>query len=161
MIIVSDTSPISNLFIINQLHLLHTIYGRIIIPDAVYMELMALEQSNFDLSEIQNASWIEQKNVTDISQLKKYENLIDQGESEAIVLAKELHADLLLIDETRGREVAAKEGIRTIGLLGVLIEAKKLKHITMVKPIMDELRTKARFRIKDELYAEVLRLVGE
>lgn len=161
MIIISDTSPVSNLFIVNRLHLLHDIYGKIIIPTAVYRELMALANSNFDISEISNAPWIEQKQVKDISLLKKYENIIDEGESEAIVLAKELHADLLLIDESMGRQIAAKEGIHTIGLLGVLIEAKKKQLIKEVKPIMEELRTRARFRIKEELYVEVLKLVGE
>jgi len=161
MIIISDTSPISNLFIVNRLHLLHDIYDRIIIPDAVYSELMALKQSNFNLSEIQNALWIEQKKVADISLLKQYENIIDKGESEAMVLAKELKADLLLIDESRGRRIAAQEGIRTIGLLGVLIEAKKMRLIKEVKPVMDELKAMARFRIKEELYNEILKLTGE
>jgi predicted nucleic acid-binding protein len=78
-----------------------------------------------------------------------------------MVIAHELHADLLLIDESRGRSIAAQEGIRTIGLLGVLIEAKSMKLIGAVRPLMDELKVKARFRIKDELYNEVLKLAGE
>jgi predicted nucleic acid-binding protein len=76
MIVISDTSPISNLFIIHRLYLLHDIYGKIIIPSAVYDELMALKDSSFDLSEIEQASWIEQRAVSNISLLKNMKTLL-------------------------------------------------------------------------------------
>jgi predicted nucleic acid-binding protein len=86
---------------------------------------------------------------------------LDVGEAEAIALAKELAADLLLMDGRRGRDIAARLGLRVIGLLGVLIEAKHRGMIPAVKPILDDLKAKAGFWVSQQLYARVLQAAGE
>jgi predicted nucleic acid-binding protein len=86
---------------------------------------------------------------------------VDEGEAEAIALAFELNADLLLIDERIGRAVASRLGIRFIGLLGVLIEARHKGLILAVKPVLDELIAGAGFWVTRELYDSVLRAAGE
>jgi len=86
-----------------------------------------------------------------------FNNLIvnlDSGESEAIVLAKELDADFLLMDEIKGRKIAKEFQIKTIGLIGVLIKAKEMKIIYSVKEILEELRNTAGFWISQNLYLE-------
>jgi predicted nucleic acid-binding protein len=88
------------------------------------------------------------------------ENL-DPGEAEAIVLAIERGADLLLVDERRGRRTAAAAGLTVIGLLGVVILAKRSGLIDFAKPVLDELIQIARFWVGPELYAEVLSELGE
>ncbi len=161
MIVVSDTSPISNLFIIGKLKLLKDVYEEVVIPETVYIELMALRKSGFNVSIIHQASWIiiqAPKSITGLSTLLQK---LDLGEAEAILLAKELNADLLLIDESKGRKIAKEEGLKTIRLLGVLLEAKSKGIILSIKEIIDELKTKAKFRIREDLYTQILQLANE
>ena len=84
-----------------------------------------------------------------------------RGEAEAIILAVEKKADLLLLDERRGRTVAYQLGIKFIGLLGILIEAKHQQIISAVKPLLDELIAKAGFWVSTHLYNCVLKAAGE
>lgn len=157
MIVVSDTSPISSLFLIDQLYLLPEVFGKVVIPIKVFSELLILETDfGHDLSELKSASWLEVCKVINSEEVIRLKELLDDGESEAIVLAKELKADYLLIDEHEGRQVAVAEGLQIIGILGVLIQAKNLGLIHLVKPSMDDLQTKAKFRISKELYNRVL-----
>ena len=86
---------------------------------------------------------------------------LDEGEAEAIALAAELNAGLLLMDERKGRIVAARLGIRFIGLLGILIEAKQRDIIPLVKPCVDSLISQAGFWIGKDLYGQVLQAAGE
>lgn len=88
-------------------------------------------------------------------------NLLDQGEAEAIELAKELRADLLLIDERKGRRLAAEEGVPVIGLLGVVLLAKRRGLIPSARALMEALRTEAGAYLSDELLDMALRSVGE
>lgn len=86
---------------------------------------------------------------------------LDPGESEAIALSVETKAELLLIDERKGRDVARQMGVDSIGLLGVLIEAKGRDVIQNVKPVLESLKRDAGFWISEELFDRVLREVGE
>lgn len=82
---------------------------------------------------------------------------LDRGEAEAIALAVEEEADLLLMDERIGRESANHLGLRYAGLVGVLIEAKSKALVREVKPLLDALRDVAGFRLSQDLYARVLK----
>lgn len=156
MIIVSDTSALGNLAIVNHLWLLQSIYGKVLIPDVVAQEL-----SNAPRPEIQavlSLDWIETKAIVDLAMantLQQDQNL-DPGESYAIVLALEQQADELLMDERRGRQEATKLGIPIIGILGILLIAKQRQLIPKVQPILDALIQQASFRVSSALYTQIL-----
>lgn len=162
MIVVSDTSPIGNLFLVDRLELLPAIFGQVFIPEKVFQELMILE-TNFghDLSSLKNAPWLVVSHVADQHAIARFRTELDAGESEAIVLAQEIHAEFLLIDESEGRLVAQREGLQVIGLLGVIMQAKHKGLISAIHPILEELRVRANFWIAEPLYQKLLRQMGE
>jgi predicted nucleic acid-binding protein len=88
-------------------------------------------------------------------------NDLDQGEAEAIALATEIQADVLLIDEDEGRSVARQAGLVVRGVLGVLLRAKAMGEIASVKAEIDASRNRAGFFIAASLEIDVLRSVGE
>lgn len=81
---------------------------------------------------------------------------LHRGESEAIILADELHADYLLMDEAAGRKTAEAMGVKIIGLLGVLLEAKREHLLLQVKPVSDDLMKMAKFRVRESLYEQIV-----
>lgn len=161
MIIVSDTSPINNLAAINQLYLLQQLYDTVIIPEAVYRELTDPNFPVAGATEVQTLAWIQTRSVSDRTVIQAFSNELDLGESEAIALALELKADQLLIDERRGRLMAARLSLNYTGILGILVEAKAKGLITSVKPLMDALINQAGFWITESLYNNVLQTVNE
>ena len=161
MIVVSDTSPINNLAAINQLHLLQQLYGTVVIPEAVYQELTDPDFPVAGAKEVQTFTWIQIRAIEDRTMLKALSSELDPGEAEAIVLALEMKAEQVLIDERRGRMIAARLNLHYTGILGVLVEAKSQGFISTVKPLLDDLINKAGFWVTEPLYKSVLRLVNE
>ena len=160
MIVVSDTSALSNLAIVNHLWVLEAIYQTVIIPDVVASELAA---SNPIISAILKLGWIYTQSLSN-SQLAdqlQQERGLDAGEANAIALALELQADDLLIDERLGRQEAVRLGLSIVGILGILLVAKQKSLIPQVQPIMDALINQAGFRVSLQLYQRVLVLAQE
>jgi len=161
MLVVSNSSPIMNLAAIGQLDLLEKLYSKISIAQAVYTEIALQGVGMPGSNEVQSFSWIETKIVKDRAKVLLLQTDLDIGESETIVLAMELRTDLLLMDERLGRAKAASLGLKYIGVLGILIEAKKLGYISNIKQPMDDLIVKAGFWIDHKLYLRVLQSAGE
>jgi hypothetical protein len=86
---------------------------------------------------------------------------LHKGEAEAIALATQLNADIVIIDEQEARRTATQAGLSVTGVLGVLIRAKLAGHISAIKPEIRVLRDRARFFIAPALEARVLSSVGE
>ncbi len=161
MIVVSDTSPLCNLALINHLWLLEAIYQIVIIPTLVAEELAAA--NNPAIPAILQLDWIQTRSPTDTTlanQLQRDRGL-DAGEANAIALALELQADDLLIDERLGRREARQLGLSIIGILGILVTAKQRNLIPQVQPVMDALIHQASFRVSPQLYQQVLTLANE
>jgi predicted nucleic acid-binding protein len=156
--IVSNTTPIISLLKLNRLDLFQKLYSKLNIPLAVYQEIEAGKTKGYyqDLSEIE---WI---NVVEIQnkQAIKYFLDLDAGEAEAIVLATEIDADLIILDEKLGRFHAKHADLKVTGTIGVLIKAKSEGLVKELKPLLDELTSRDVW-ISEKLKEEILKKVGE
>ena len=161
MSVVSNASPLISLARIGKLDLLHQLYDELFIPEAVWHEVVIEGVGQPGADEVKAASWIKTQSVTNTPLVHALRQELDAGEAEAIVLTLETQAELLLMDERVGREVARHLGLRYTGLIGVLVEAKHKGVLSAVKPQLDELRNIAGFRISDALYVRVLQDEGE
>jgi len=155
MIVVSDAAPIISLTKIEQLTLLEKLFGQVIVTEAVFKELTTNNHYPSEIEKIKASSFIEIMAVHDsvkVSRLMQQTKL-DIGESESIILAQELNADTLLIDERKGRSVAKKIGLRITGSVGILLAANQKGMLTREDAIflIDELR-EIGTRISDDLY---------
>ena len=131
--------------------MLNELFGQLIIPDAVWQEVIESNPEKAGACEVMSAAWIERRSVQDVSLANLLRQDLGAGESEAIVLAREAHADILLMDERRGRAAAKRLGIPCTGLVGVLIEARQRGLVAHPRMIALELRERAGFWISDEL----------
>ena len=137
MIVVSNTSVILNLALVGHLDLLEKLYGRVLAPRAVLQELVDFGLEKPDVNAVQTLSWIEARSVTHRSLSDWLLSELDIGEAEAIALAVEVKADLLLLDERLGHKIASRLGLSVIGLLGVLLNAKRRGFLAGVRPVLD------------------------
>ena len=153
MIVVSDTSAITALLQVDRIGLLRQLYGEVLIPEAVRDELQRTHPSL--------PTFIRCQPVADHTDVHRLLAEIDIGEAEAIVLARERRADVLLIDDLEGRRVARREGVPFIGLLGVLVQAKQLGHVTSVRKLTEDLERLADFHLSSEVKAVAFRKAGE
>lgn len=162
MPIVSNTTPIISFLKINRMDILNKIFEQVIIPQAVYDEVTAKHLLSDEVNLFLQCDFIKTKPVKNefaVNLLRKQLGL-DLGESEAIVLAKDLDASYLLIDELKGRRIAEQSGFNIAGTVGIIIKAKNLRLVDKVKPLLDELISK-KIRISTKLYTSVLSITNE
>ena len=105
-IVISNASPIINLAIIGRLNLLKTIWGKIYVPEAVWKEVVIDGEDKAEVAEIKKVDWIIVEKVRNHNLTLLLMQNLDKGEAEAIALAIEKNADIILLDETDAREAA-------------------------------------------------------
>ncbi|MCP4288065.1 MAG: DUF3368 domain-containing protein [Gammaproteobacteria bacterium] len=159
--VVSNTSPLTNLAAIGQFHLLEALFGQIHIADAVWTELNACERSWPGRDEVAEAAWISRQRVENRFLVRALALDLDRGESESIALAIEHGAGLILLDERDGRHRAQGLGLKIMGVVGVLLLAKKRGLLKAIKPSLDGLREQAGFYLSNTVYKCALREGGE
>lgn len=132
MIIVSDTTPILSLLKVGRLGLLESLYHEIVVPEAVYDELTRNEEYKNEIKEIAECTFLSVEKVQNVESVDILRNVtgLDAGESESLVLYGEKKADLLLIDEHKGRSVAKRMSVNHVGTVGILMQAFDEKIIT-------------------------------
>jgi uncharacterized protein len=163
MLVVSNTSPVSNLALIGRLDLLRSQLAEICIPSAVKLELLDMPDPHARAA-IQRAieeGWLSSAEVAAPDLLKLLSTTLHLGESEAIALAVQVHAGLVLIDEREARAVATLLGLRVTGVLGVLLRAKREGAVASLRQEIEALRAKARFFVAPLLELQILREAGE
>jgi len=138
-IVIVNTTPIISLSILSLLKLLEDLYGEVLVPEAVHKEVLAGGKYGTGVHEYLNADWIRQKRIKILELKKRYFDLHD-GEAEVLILAEELMADLVIMDEYLGRKYAEILGFNITGTLGILLKAKQIGKITKISPLVDKLQ---------------------
>ena len=159
MKIVSDAGPILSFSRAGRLEILRQVVGELIIPQAVVDELAVRGRGRSGTDEIELGTWIKRENVQDRSVVEQFSGKLGLGEREALALAKQASAPLLL-DEREARKEAMRLGIAHLGSLRILKEAKDRGIISEAKSVLDELIASGTY-ISDALYQDFLREVGE
>jgi len=154
MLVVSDTSPINYLVLIQQEILLPALYGRVAIPPAVYGELQRL-QTPAEVRQwvVHPPAWLTVQRPQQTLYAIQFPKL-GAGEREAIPLAQELHAVFLLMDDTDGRAEAARRAIPVTGTVGVL-ETAAIRGLIDLPPVLARLQTTT-FHGSPQLFADAL-----
>jgi predicted nucleic acid-binding protein len=110
---------------------------------------------------VENAAWVDRHEVENRTLVTILRRDLDRGEAETLALAIELKADLVLLDEQEGRHAASRLGLPSLGVLGMLLQAKRLQKIEEIRPHLDALRQRAGFYLGDRLYGDILEQAGE
>lgn len=153
MIIVSNTSPINYLILIGQIELLPKLFQQITIPQAVYNELFDSKAPNRVRTWITNPpNWLKIQSTSQDSDMLI--DLLDPGESAAILLAQEINADLLLLDDMKARRVAKDRGLSITGILGILDQAATMKLIDLPAVVQNLQNTS--FWVSDKLFQRLI-----
>lgn len=158
--VISNATPLIALNKIGKLDLLKQIYGEIIIPYAVYEEVI-LESNIKDSNDfVKESGFINIMNIKNEEAKRLFVTSLHKGEVEVMILAKEMEADICVIDDLLARKYAKYYNIKITGTIGIFLKAKELGIITNIKPIMDELISSGIY-IDNKLYNRVLEIAKE
>lgn len=151
MKVVVDSSPLIALARIGRLGLLREMFGEVVVPSAVWSEVVVAGLDKAGAREVIASGWIRQQDVVDQSAVHGLRRDLGAGEAEAIVLACELPADLLVMDEELGRSTARGLGVKVVGLVGVLVEARTRGLLPEAASIAEALHRKVGFWLSADL----------
>jgi uncharacterized protein len=159
--VVTDTSVVLNLCVIGQQEALPVLYGRILAPPVVAAEFQRLASADSRFRGLTFPSFIELAAPASLIPSLAASGRLQAGEVAALSLAVEMRADAVLMDELAGRHAAVSLGLRPVGLLGILLDAKQRWLIPAIAPLLDGLEKDAQFWISATLRASVLNDAGE
>ncbi|MGH2504342.1 MAG: DUF3368 domain-containing protein [Ktedonobacterales bacterium] len=161
---MSNTSPITNLAAVGRLDLLRALYSQIIVPEEARDELLlGGTGTNPGANEIRDESWfvVDHVEPQQRDQLARIHRALDIGEAATLALALARSADLVLLDDKAAREAARALNLAHTGIIGVLLVAKSRGLTPQIKPILADLRSRAGFRLAENVYQDALRRAGE
>lgn len=161
MIVVSNTTPLIGLASIQRFDVLRQLFGKIHIPQAVYAEAVTHGRAEGGAKrEVSAADWILTDNVRNRTAVNRLLGELDDGEAETIVLAQELDANWVLMDERKGRRKLQALGIKHIGTLGLLLQAKHVGILTVIRPGIEGLRQQG-FSVSQSVIDAILQQAAE
>lgn len=155
--VVADSSCLIGLAQVKKFDLLREIFLEIVIPEAVYDEVVIAGKGEAGSEETEAAvkeGWIVKEKVSDSVAVKALSSVLGMGESEVIILSKKLKLDYALIDEKTAREQAELMDVNTMGILGIIDLAIEKGVCVNKKELVDQLR-KIGFRISNGLYKQM------
>jgi uncharacterized protein len=159
--VVTDTSVVLNLCVIGRQEVLPVLFGDILAPTIVVQEFQQLASSVSRFQGLTFPVFIRQTSPKSLLPSLTASGRLQAGEIAALSLAVELRADAVLMDETAGRHAAVALGLRPVGLLGVLLEARQRSLIPALAPLLDRLESEAQFWVSPTLRAAILSDAGE
>lgn len=159
MLVVSNTSPILNLALIDRLSMIRDQFSTVTIPTSVLEELRVRENlpGSKKIRDALDDKWLQVQAAQDSALLRMLKRELDAGEAEAIALALETRSQWLLLDESEARRIAKDLGLKVTGVLGILLRACRQKQIPSLRLEMERLREKAGFYISDPLFENLLK----
>lgn len=161
MIVVANTTHLIGLASIQRFDVLNHVFGDIIIAQAVHDEIMNTGgRKKTAQHEVSTSAWLHVKSVQDRLAVDVLLDELDLGEAETIVLAREINADWVVMDEKKGRQKLSQMGINKIGTLGILIKAKEIGLLSILKPELEKLQ-KNGFSLSQTVIESVLIQAGE
>jgi predicted nucleic acid-binding protein len=161
VITVSNTTPLIGLASIQRFDLLQQLFGELYIAQAVYDEAaVAGREAGGAKHEISTATWIKTVSVKDRLAVEVLLDELDLGEAETIVLAREIGADWVLMDERKGRRKLTQLGLKRIGTVGILLKAKQVGLVSAIRPELEKLRQQG-FSVSQAVIDAVLRQANE
>ncbi len=161
MIVVADTSVILNLCFLGQEPLLPVLFGTVHAPPQVEAEFVRLATADVRFQGLVFPAFIQRTAPQTTAHAWAHSPVLHAGEIAALSLAQELRADLVLMDEAEGRAAATALKLTTMGLLGILLQARQRGLISAVAPLLDRLEREARFWMAPSLRAAILGAAGE
>lgn len=160
MIVVSNATPLIAFSKLDRLAVLRDLFGTVHIPQAVYEEVVVEAPERPGAAQIRQAEWILVSKPTGVAKVNYLRTDLDRGEAEVLILAEELEADWVLLDESKARIAAELLDLSFTGTIGLLLLAKQMGKIPAIRPLLDELRTKG-FYLSERVYQAVLTRAGE
>lgn len=161
MIVVADTSVILNLCFLGHESLLQVLFGTVHAPLEVEAEFLRLAGADIRFQGLVFPGFIQRTAPLTTAHAWVHSPVLHAGEIAALSLALEMRADLVLMDEAEGRAAATALKLTTMGLLGILLQARQRSLIPAVAPLLDRLEREARFWMAPSLRASILRAAGE
>jgi predicted nucleic acid-binding protein len=159
-VVISDTSPVRALAHLGHLDWLQRLFNRVVLPPAVAGELLS-PPAGLPAVNVRAHSFLTVQVPANAARVAGLQSILDIGEAEAIALAEELQADLVLIDELAGRGVALRCGFPVQGTLGILLRAKRAALCAEIRPLLDRLQQEINFFVSPHLRASILKQAGE
>ena len=159
MKVICNATPLIHLSRIRHLWILKRLFGKLVIPMAVYNEVVIDGRGKPGADNVAKAEWIHVREVKNIGALRELCDLLHLGESEAIVLAEEIDADLIILDDNLARRSATAKGLKVVGTLALLHQAKERGLVPALRPLFDELASLGFYMGKE--YDAILKNVGE
>lgn len=157
--LICDTSALLALHQIGQLDIPRSLGGIVIVPHAVWQELLTGRAGGHDVPDIPNFSWMTLRSPVARPPLPIASRL-GPGERDVLWLAQETSGSVAILDDEPARRVAAGLGLKYSGTLGLLMDAKRAGLVTTLAPLLDELE-RHRFHLSPRVRQAVLTAVGE
>ena len=163
MIIVSNASPLITLCKLKLFHHLPALYKNLTIPDAVFNEVVQKGAGRPGVREVSkgiDSGFVIKKRVNNTLAVSALSKFFGNGESEAIILATEISADAVILDDNKARIVANSMNLPVTGTIGILLDLKDADIIPKLRPFLDKAVNHG-FRISPDLYNKILQKTGE